>query len=110
MADQDRLSRRQLAAGALSGIIALAASPIARVRSEESAMSAIDALAESQVRDGIAPGISVAIAKNGQLIYSKAIGFRDLAKKLPMLSTTHQHIGSAMRYGDEPWAFRPLAV
>jgi len=54
----------------------------------------IDALIQSQVTEGKTPGIAVAIAKDGQAIYEKADGVRDLSSKAPMLITTPQAIGS----------------
>jgi len=54
----------------------------------------IDALIHAQVTEGKTPGIAVAIAKDGQTIYEKADGVRDLSSKAPMLITTPQAIGS----------------
>ena len=54
----------------------------------------IDALIQSQVTEGKTPGIAAAIAKDGQTIYEKADGVRDISSKAPMLITTPQAIGS----------------
>jgi CubicO group peptidase (beta-lactamase class C family) len=54
----------------------------------------IDALIHAQVTEGKTPGIAVAIAKDGQTIYEKADGVRDIFSKAPMLITTPQAIGS----------------
>jgi CubicO group peptidase (beta-lactamase class C family) len=54
----------------------------------------IDALIQSQVTEGKTPGIAMAIAKDGQTIYEKADGVRDIPSKAPMLVTTPQAIGS----------------
>ena len=54
----------------------------------------IDALVQKQISTGAAPGIAVAITKNGQTIYEKADGVRDISSKAPMLITTPQPIGS----------------
>jgi D-alanyl-D-alanine carboxypeptidase len=54
----------------------------------------IDPLIQSQVTEGKTPGIAVAIAKDGQTIYEKADGVRDISSKAPMLITTPQAIGS----------------
>ncbi|HEX2710719.1 MAG TPA: serine hydrolase domain-containing protein [Candidatus Acidoferrales bacterium] len=54
----------------------------------------IDALVQSQVAQGMTPGIAVAIAKNGQTIYENSAGVRDVSSHAPMLITTPQAIGS----------------
>jgi len=54
----------------------------------------IDALIHAQVTEGKTPGIAAAIAKDGQTIYEKADGVRDISSKAPMLITTPQAIGS----------------
>ena len=54
----------------------------------------IDPLIQSQVTEGKTPGIAVAITKDGQTIYEKADGVRDISLKAPMLITTPQAIGS----------------
>ena len=58
------------------------------------AKAEIDALVQKQIADGATPGIAVAIAKNGQTIYEKAGGVKDISSKAPMLITTPQAIGS----------------
>lgn len=57
----------------------------------------IDALVYSQITNGKTPGIAVAIAKSGQIIYEKADGVRDVSTKAPMLITTPQAIGSTTK-------------
>jgi CubicO group peptidase (beta-lactamase class C family) len=57
----------------------------------------IDALIQSQVTEGKTPGIAVAITKDGQTIYEKADGVRDISSKAPMLITTPQAIGSTTK-------------
>jgi CubicO group peptidase (beta-lactamase class C family) len=54
----------------------------------------IDTLLNGQARDGITPGIAVAIAKDGQTIHAAGAGVRNLRTGAPMLPTTPQHIGS----------------
>ena len=57
----------------------------------------IAALIQSQVSEGKTPGIAVAITKDGQTIYEKADGVRDISSKAPMLITTPQAIGSTTK-------------
>ncbi len=54
----------------------------------------IDALVHAQVNGGVTPGIAIAILRNGQTIYEKSDGVRDVSSRTPMLLTTPQAIGS----------------
>ena len=54
----------------------------------------IDALVQSQIAEGFTPGIAVAIAKDGQTIYEKSAGVRNMSTRAAMLLTTPQAIGS----------------
>jgi CubicO group peptidase (beta-lactamase class C family) len=54
----------------------------------------IDVLVQKQITDGATPGIALAIAKNGQTLYEKADGVRNISSKAPMLVNTPQAIGS----------------
>ena len=50
----------------------------------------IDVLVQKQITDGATPGIALAIAKNGQTLYEKADGVRNISSKAPMLVNTPQ--------------------
>jgi CubicO group peptidase (beta-lactamase class C family) len=54
----------------------------------------IDALVQAQPAHRVAPGIAVAISKNGRTIYENTAGERDISSHAPMLITTPQPIGS----------------
>jgi CubicO group peptidase (beta-lactamase class C family) len=41
-----------------------------------------------------APGLSVAIAANGKLVWSESCGFADRARRIPVTRTTHFRVGS----------------
>jgi len=43
------------------------------------------------------PGLSVAVVKNGQVIYAKGFGYRDVEKKLPVTTDTLFAIGSVSK-------------
>jgi CubicO group peptidase (beta-lactamase class C family) len=43
------------------------------------------------------PGVSVAVVKNGKVIYAKGFGFRDVEKKLPVTTDTLFAIGSVSK-------------
>lgn len=43
------------------------------------------------------PGLSVAVVKNGQVIYAKGFGYRDVDKKLPVTTDTLFAIGSVSK-------------
>jgi CubicO group peptidase (beta-lactamase class C family) len=74
--------------------IAPAATIAASPKSAPSVEAKIDALVSAQIRDGITPGIALAISKHGQIIHTTSAGMRDLRTQDPMLTTTPQHIGS----------------
>jgi len=43
------------------------------------------------------PGLAVAIVKNGEIIYKQGFGFRNLKKKLPIITSTVFRIGSVSK-------------
>src|ERR1043165_1606259 len=51
------------------------------------------AIAEEMEKNAI-PGVAVAIAKDGKLIYSKGFGYADLENKVPFTAQTVSRIGS----------------
>jgi len=55
---------------------------------------ALDALVSQQVTQNITPGIAVGIARNGQVIYTRAFGNRSLGPNQPVQLNTPFEIGS----------------
>ena len=43
------------------------------------------------------PSISVAVSKNGKIVYSRALGFADLANQVPATVKTSYSIGSVSK-------------
>ncbi len=56
--------------------------------------SQLDAIVQQEIDQKVTPGIALAIAKDGQTIYQRSAGVRDLSSRAPMLMTTPQLIGS----------------
>jgi serine beta-lactamase-like protein LACTB, mitochondrial len=44
-----------------------------------------------------APGLSVAIAANGELVWSESCGFADRAGRIPVTRTTQFRVGSVSK-------------
>jgi len=82
------------------GVAVLASSAAAQAQAPDSAATnhddwdaiATKALAEFQI-----PGASVAVVKDGKVIYAKGFGYRDVEKKLPVTPDTLFAIGSVSK-------------
>jgi CubicO group peptidase (beta-lactamase class C family) len=59
-----------------------------------SAAEQISSLIDAQISGGVVPGVAVAVTKDGQTIYSQAVGVAKIVSRSPMLLTTPQNIGS----------------
>lgn len=57
-------------------------------------LDGFDAFVEKVMKDWKVPGLSLAIVKDGKIVYAKGYGFRDVAKKLPVTPDTLFAIGS----------------
>lgn len=57
-------------------------------------LDGFDAFVEKVMKDWKVPGLSLAIVKDGKVVYAKGYGFRDVAKKLPVTPDTLFAIGS----------------
>ena len=57
-------------------------------------LEGFDAFVEKVMKDWKVPGLSLAIVKDGKIVYAKGYGFRDVAKKLPVTPDTLFAIGS----------------
>src|ERR1700745_2220907 len=56
-----------------------------------------DAIVTKAMADSQVPGISVAIVRDGKVIYAKGFGYRDVEKKLPFTTDTLFAIGSVSK-------------
>lgn len=52
------------------------------------------AAARRRIRDGHLPGLSVAVARNGELVWSEAFGWADLSQEIPATPRTLYPVGS----------------
>jgi len=56
-----------------------------------------DAIVTKAMADSKIPGISVAIVRDGKVIYAKGFGYRDVENKLPVTTDTIFAIGSVSK-------------
>lgn len=61
------------------------------------ALADFDAVVEKVLKDWKVPGVGVAIVKDGVIVSSKGIGFRDVEKQLPVTGKTLFAIGSSSK-------------
>lgn len=66
----------------------------AKLATTSRALDGLDAFIESVMKDWKVPGLSLAVIQNGQVIWLKGYGYRDLEKKTPVTPHTLFPIGS----------------
>lgn len=69
----------------------------APVEDRATRLQGLDALIASALKDWEVPGLAMAIVADGEVIYAKGHGLRDVARKLPMTADTLLPIGSATK-------------
>jgi CubicO group peptidase (beta-lactamase class C family) len=69
------------------GSAAAAATPAAK-------LLGLDTLADQAMKEWKVPGVAIAVVQDGNVIYSKGYGYRDVEKKLPVTTGTLFPIGS----------------
>jgi CubicO group peptidase (beta-lactamase class C family) len=62
-----------------------------------SMVRAVDSLAAEAIRDGLAPALGVAIAKNGRVIYAKSHGMADATAGIPANDRTFWYLASTSK-------------
>ncbi len=67
-------------------------------------LSAIESKADARRKELGIPGMSLAIVKDGKIVYSKGLGYKDLESKIPATADTQFAIGSSTK------AFTALSV
>jgi len=67
-------------------------------------LAAIESKIDARRKELGIPGVSLAIVKDGKVIYAKGLGYKDFDKKLPVTADTQFAIGSATK------AFTALSV
>jgi CubicO group peptidase (beta-lactamase class C family) len=60
-------------------------------------LDGFDAIVTKAMADSKIPGLSVAIVRDGKVIYAKGFGYRDVEKKLPVTTDTIFAIGSVSK-------------
>jgi len=92
----------------MMGLIACFLLPVSmgfsQVKKEESPLKGFTEFAERILADWRVPGMAVGIVRDGEVVYVKGFGYRDLEKQLPVTSKTQFAIGSSTK------AFTAMAV
>ncbi len=70
----------------------------------QKSLQTIEEKVEARRKELGIPGMSLAIVKDGKVIYSKGLGYKDFEKKIPVTSDTQFAIGSATK------AFTALSI
>lgn len=89
------LTRRGALVGAMGTFGALAAGPVLARASLD--WSSVDALAAKVVADGLTPALSLAFAKHGEILFSKAYGLANLETGAAATTTGACRIGSVTK-------------
>ena len=91
LVDQGDLHASRQVAGALAG---RTADPIAAMKKS---LDGFDAVVEKAIKDFKVPGLAIAVVKDGEVIYAKGFGQRDVEKDLPVTPRTLFAIGSCTK-------------
>lgn len=93
-----------VSAGIPATVFAQAASQTAQVTDYSAALAKIEEKTEARRKELGIPGMSLAIVKDGKVIYSKGLGYKDFENKVPATADTQFAIGSSTK------AFTALSV
>ena len=74
--------------------VTFAAPTVAQRRTAAPDLSAIDPVVTAMMSEWHVPGLALGVIKDGQLLYAKGYGYRDLEQKLPVTPRTLMAIGS----------------
>jgi len=72
-------------------------SPTPKAQAAKNALEGLDALVENSLKEYEVPGLAIGIVVDGQVIYSKGFGYRDLEAKKPVTPDTLFSIGSCTK-------------
>lgn len=68
-----------------------------RAQQAKDALDSLDADIEKALQEFQVPGVAVGVVVDGQIVYAKGLGFRDVEQKLPMTQDTVFAIGSCTK-------------
>lgn len=74
----------------------LAAQPVARVDNTTLAR-AVDSLVQRAMRDGLSPGLGVALVRDGHTILQRAYGFADASRRIRATTDTRWYVASTTK-------------
>jgi CubicO group peptidase (beta-lactamase class C family) len=92
MTSQTSILRRLVASGAL-----LFAASTARAQSAPAWAPVLDSVVNAALQTSRAPGATVAVVHNGQLVYAKGYGLANVETKLPMTADMLLRVGSVTK-------------
>jgi CubicO group peptidase (beta-lactamase class C family) len=78
-------------------LVLIAAATTSAEASDDAAIAKAHSLVDQEMARTLAPGVSVAVARNGKLVWSEAIGCADVELQVPMSKTTRLRIGSVSK-------------
>lgn len=81
----------------LLAIAALALAPMASAPAQRAPLDGFDAYVAKAVRDWGVPGLAVAVVKDGQVVFARGYGVRELGKSEPVDTNTRFSIGSTTK-------------
>src|SRR5690606_8454371 len=76
---------------------AVGTAPAASASKYSAALAAIETKVEARRKELGIPGMSLAIVKDGEVIYAKGLGYKDFEGKVPVTADTQFAIGSATK-------------
>ena len=77
--------------------VVIAAAGASAAGDDAAAIAKARALVDREMARTLAPGVSVAVARDGRLVWSEAIGCADVELQVPMTTTTRLRIGSVSK-------------
>jgi D-alanyl-D-alanine carboxypeptidase len=89
----NRNARSHRASAALLGLL-MCADATSATPADSALQKAADAIVEAALESGPYPGISVGIARRGEVVYAKGFGFADLERRVPVSPEIRFPIGS----------------
>jgi CubicO group peptidase (beta-lactamase class C family) len=94
---QSTLLTSRLCLGLITGAFLTIAPSSAVAMAQENPMDGFSEWAEKAQKDWGIPGFSMAVVKDGKMIFAEGFGKRDLANNLPFTTDTVSHIGSTTK-------------
>jgi len=92
-----RLTRVRLAACLVTVIVGLASVSAQEIRPQRPDLSAIHREIQADVAHGVVPGLSIAVAKDGKILWQEGFGWADVERKTRATANTRYYIASVTK-------------